>query len=126
MSSPRARFSPRTGTASWHCTSSTSPRMSSVNALLRGRVEASASTVATVLEALAEICPAITPTTEDLGAALELAAEHNLTLYDAAYAAVAQRRNAHLATFDSKLLTSGLGRKPNELLAEFADRGETR
>jgi len=77
--------------------------------------------VATVLEALAEICPAITPTTEDLRAALELAAERDLTLVDAAYAAVAQRRHAQLATFGEKLLASGLGRKPDELLAEIQE-----
>ena len=85
------------------------------NALLRGQANATAAQVATVLEALDEICPAIRPDTAELNLAAELAARHDLTLYDAAYAAVAESRNATLATLDSALLRVGLGRRPSEL-----------
>lgn len=91
------------------------------NALLRGRACVGPGNVATVVEALSEICPAITPTTGDLRAGLELAAEHDLNLYDALYAAVAQRRDAALATFDKELLAAGLGRAPADLLAEIGE-----
>lgn len=89
------------------------------NALLRGSAGASAHQVATVLDALAEICPAVAADGEDLRVAGELAQAHGLTLYDAAYAAVAQRRGAQLATFDQQLLAVGLGRKPGEIVAEL-------
>ncbi|MCA1699141.1 MAG: PIN domain-containing protein [Actinobacteria bacterium] len=61
----------------------------------------------------------IAPTSEDFGDAAALAEEHHLTLYDAAYAAVARRRGAHLATLDRKLLRAGLGRRPSDLAAEL-------
>ena len=86
------------------------------NALLRGRAHASAEQVATVLEALSEICPAITPSQEDLRDAAQLAEQHDLTLYDAAYAAVARRRGAQLATLDRELLRADLGRRPSQLV----------
>jgi len=89
------------------------------NALLRGRVSVAAERVAVVLEALAVVCATIVPTAEDLGEAARLAEEHDLTLYDAAYAAVARRRGAQLATLDGKLLRAGLGRRPSELLADL-------
>lgn len=89
------------------------------NALLRGRLGVAAERVAAVLEALAEVCPAITPTSEELGEAAALAEKHGLTLYDAAYAAVARRRNAHLVTLDGELLRAGLGRRPSDLVAEL-------
>jgi predicted nucleic acid-binding protein len=89
------------------------------NALLRGRARASAEQTATVLAALREICPTIIPEDDDLALASELAAEHELTLYDAAYAAVAKRRDAPLVTFDRELLTAGLGIRPPELLAQL-------
>lgn len=88
------------------------------NALLRGRLGVDPGHVAEVLEALAEICPAITPTSDDLAEAATVAAEHDLTFYDAAYAAVARRRGAELATLDAQLLQAGLGRRPSELTAE--------
>ena len=88
------------------------------NALWRG-AGATAEQVAVVLEALAEICPAITPDTADLREAAELAEQHDLTLYDAAYAAVARRRGAHLATLDGQLLAAGLGRRPSQLIEEL-------
>jgi predicted nucleic acid-binding protein len=90
------------------------------NALLRGRPRLGEERTAVVLEALAEICPAIAPSARDLGHACGLAARHELTLYDATYAAVAQRRDAQLVTLDERLLDSGLGRRPAELLAAIA------
>lgn len=87
------------------------------NALLRGRARASAEQVATVLEALHEICPPIAPTQRELREATMLAEQHDLTLYDAAYAAVARHRGAALATLDRELLRAGLGRRPSELAA---------
>ncbi|HZJ49322.1 MAG TPA: type II toxin-antitoxin system VapC family toxin [Actinomycetota bacterium] len=90
------------------------------NALLRGRAKATASEVATVLEALAEICPAVRPGADELRLAAELGARHDLTLYDAAYAAVAENRGATLATLDRALLKAGLGSRPSELVDELA------
>ncbi len=90
------------------------------NALLRGRLGVAAERVAEVLEALADVCPAITPDTDDLREAAALADQHGLTLYDAAYAAVARRRNAHLVTLDGELLRAGLGRRPSELIEELS------
>jgi predicted nucleic acid-binding protein len=87
------------------------------NALIRGRAGLGARQVAVVLEASREICAAIAPTAEDLAQAARLAVQHDLTFYDAAYAAVAQRRGATLATLDRKLLASGLGLRPSALLA---------
>ncbi len=89
------------------------------NALLRGRLAVAAERVAVVLEALAEICPAITPNTDELREAAMLAEQHGLTMYDAAYAAVARRRGAHLVTLDAELLRAGLGRRPSELLEDL-------
>lgn len=86
---------------------------------LRGRPGVDAERVADVLDALREICPAITPIGEDLREAARLAEEHDLNLYDAAYAAVARRLGAHLATLDRQLLRSGLGRRPSEIIAAF-------
>jgi predicted nucleic acid-binding protein len=91
------------------------------NALLRGRAGLDSERVSVVLEALAEMCPAITPSPLDLREACRLAEEHDLTLYDAAYAAVALRRDAELVTLDDRLLESGLGRRPAELLAPIDD-----
>lgn len=87
------------------------------NALIRGRASLPADQVAVVLEATREICASVTPNDDDLAHAARLAAEHDLTFYDAAYAAVARRRGAVLATHDAKLLASGLGKRPSELLA---------
>jgi predicted nucleic acid-binding protein len=92
------------------------------NALLRGRARVAAERVATVLAALAEVCPAITPSADDLAEAARLAEQHDLTLYDAAYAAVARRRKAQLATLDAKLLRAGLGRRPGDIASDIARR----
>jgi predicted nucleic acid-binding protein len=85
------------------------------NALMRGRAGASAEQAATVVEALAEICPAIRPSPKEIRKATELAERHELTVYDAAYAAVAQSRSAELATLDRALLAAELGSRPSEL-----------
>lgn len=89
------------------------------NALLRGHVRAGAEEVATVLDALTEVCAVISPTVDDLREAATLAEAHELTFYDAAYAAVARRRRAQLATLDAELLRAGLGRRPSELASEL-------
>ncbi len=86
------------------------------NALIRGRAALEAPRAAAVVAALGELCPAITPEPEDLAEAAALAQEHDLTFYDAAYAAVARRRGAALATFDRTLLRAGLGQTPGELV----------
>ena len=87
------------------------------NALMRGGMGASAEQAATVIEALAEICPAVRPSPEEMKAASRLAERHRLTLYDAAYAAVAQGRSAELVTLDRALLDAKLGRRPRELVS---------
>ena len=92
------------------------------NALLRGRLAVTAEQVATVLEALADVCPTIAPTSGDLRDAALLAEEHRLTVYDAAYAAVARRRGAELVTLDRELLDARLGRKPSDLVSQLPDR----
>ncbi|HSK50107.1 MAG TPA: type II toxin-antitoxin system VapC family toxin [Solirubrobacterales bacterium] len=87
------------------------------NALLRGAARADATAIATVLQALREVCPVIAPTDSELSLAAELAADHDLTLYDASYAAVARARGARVATFDRRLLDAGLGLQPGELVS---------
>jgi predicted nucleic acid-binding protein len=87
------------------------------HALLRGRARATAEQTATVIEALAEICPAISPGPTQMRLATQLAARHNLTLYDAAYAAVAQTRDAILVTLHQALLDASLGKRPSEVLS---------
>jgi predicted nucleic acid-binding protein len=94
------------------------------NALMRGRAAASAAQVATVLDALAEVCPALRPNPEELRLATELASRHGLTLYDAAYAAVAESRKATLATVDRELLDAGLGSRPSKLTAQLAEAAD--
>ncbi len=94
------------------------------NALMRGRAGASAEQAATVIEALAEVCPAIRPSPEEMRVASQLAERHDLTLYDAAYAAVAQSRSAELVTLDRALLAAKLGSRPSELVAVIADGEE--
>lgn len=77
-----------------------------------------------MLEALAEICPAARPDQEELRLAADLAARHDLTLCDAAYAAVAENRGAKLATLERALLEAGLGSRPSAL-AEELERAHT-
>jgi predicted nucleic acid-binding protein len=94
------------------------------NALMRGRAGASAEQAATVIEALAEVCPAVRPSPEEMRVASQLAERHDLTLYDAAYAAVAQSRSAELVTLDRALLAARLGSRPSELVAAIAGAEE--
>ncbi len=94
------------------------------NALMRGRAGANAEQAATVIEALAEICPSVRPSPEEMRAASRLAETHKLTLYDAAYAAVAQSRSAELVTLDRALLDAKLGRRPRELVSAIASARE--
>jgi predicted nucleic acid-binding protein len=89
------------------------------NALLRGRARVAADRVAIVLEALADICPRIAPTVSHMRDAAKLAESHDLTLYDATYAAVARASGAELVTLDRALLKSGLGRRPSALIADL-------
>lgn len=91
------------------------------NALMRGRAGASAEQAATVIEALAQICPALRPSPEEMRLATQLAGRHDLTLYDAAYASVARSRAAELVTLDRALLAARLGHKPSELASAIAD-----
>ncbi len=86
------------------------------NALMRGRARLGPAQVTIVLEAAREICAVTTPDPTEMARAAHLAAEHDLTLYDAAYAAVAQGSGAILATLDGKLLGSALGVRPSEIL----------
>jgi predicted nucleic acid-binding protein len=90
------------------------------NALLRGRAGASAEQAATVVEALVEICPIIRPSREEIRGASQLAERHGLTLYDSAYAAVAQSRSAELVTLDRALLDAELGYRPGEFVEAIA------
>jgi predicted nucleic acid-binding protein len=94
------------------------------NALMRGRAGACAEQAATVIEALAEVCPVIRPSPEEMRVASQLAERHDLTLYDAAYAAVAQSRSAELVTLDRALLGAKLGTRPSELADAIADEAE--
>jgi predicted nucleic acid-binding protein len=88
------------------------------NVLIRGR-RRSAEEAVTVVDALAEICPVIVPTSEARHLAATLASERGLTFYDAAYAAVAQDRGALLATADRQLVEAGLGDTPTEVAARL-------
>jgi predicted nucleic acid-binding protein len=67
---------------------------------------------ATVLGALTEICQPVTLSGRELATAARLAGEHHLTLYDAAYAAVAQERGGRLVTMGRELLSAKLGVRP--------------
>jgi predicted nucleic acid-binding protein len=86
------------------------------NALLRGSAAADPDRVATVLDALIDLCPAVSMEPAERALAAALVAEHGLTFYDAAYAAVARTRGALLATFDRALLAADLGYSPSAVL----------
>jgi predicted nucleic acid-binding protein len=63
------------------------------------------------------ICPRLPISTGELADALALAELPGLTVYDAAYAAVARSRHARLATLDRLLLGAGLGQSPSEIVS---------
>jgi predicted nucleic acid-binding protein len=90
------------------------------NALLRGPAAASPDIVATVLEALRELCPQVSLEPAERRFAADLARQHGLTFYDAAYAAAARSRTGLLATFDPQLLPVGLGLHPSAVLERLA------
>ena len=85
------------------------------NALLRGRGLA-ADRVSVVLSALGELVPRWVVRPVEWHLALSIAEANSLTLYDAAYAAVAQARGGLLATYDRALLAAGLGARPAAVL----------
>jgi predicted nucleic acid-binding protein len=85
------------------------------NVLVRG-LRTEAREAAAILNALGDICPRMAVSLADLAVAAVLAERHGLTVYDAAYAAVAASRGAELATMDRALLDAGLGRRPSEIL----------
>lgn len=78
-----------------------------------------AARVADALEDLVALVPAISPTDGERRRAAELAEQHSLSYYDAAYAAVATVRGGRLVTADVKLLVAGLGLSPVALVAEL-------
>lgn len=86
------------------------------NALLHGSATATPDGVATVLEALSELCPRVSLESAERLLAAGFETEHGLTFYDAAYAAVARARGGLLATFDRALLAAGLGFRPSDVL----------
>lgn len=86
------------------------------NALLRGAAGARPDVIAAVLESLDDICPRVSLEPAERRLAAELADEHRLTFYDAAYAAAARTRDGLLATFDRQLLAAGLGLRPSTVL----------
>lgn len=91
------------------------------NALLRGRGVA-ADAVSVVLDALGEMVPRWVPRPVEWARAAVLAEAHRLTVYDATYGAVAERRDALLATMDAGLLAAGLGLQPSDVLRRLPDR----
>ena len=93
------------------------------NALLRGRAPASAEQTAVVITALQEICVVLTPTAEQLTLACEVATDHELTLYDATYVAVAVTHRARLVTLDHEILHSGRASTPGQLVRDVAAEG---
>jgi predicted nucleic acid-binding protein len=91
------------------------------NVLMRS-LKWSAARTASLLANLAQICPSEAPSLTDFTEAAGLAETYNLTFYDAAYAAVAAARGAAVATADTRLLTTGLGQSPQDVLAGIAAR----
>jgi len=91
------------------------------NALLLGRAQASSDQVSVVLGALRQICPILSPNADQMQLAAEIAKRRNLTLYDAAYAAVALDRKATLVTLDAALLRANLGLRPSDRVTRLRD-----
>lgn len=90
------------------------------NGLLREQTAASPESVATLLDAVSDLCPRISLEPAERRLAAELADEHRLTFYDAAYAAAARGRQGLLATFDQRLLAADLGLRPSAVLERIA------
>ncbi|HET7044784.1 MAG TPA: PIN domain-containing protein [Gaiellaceae bacterium] len=90
------------------------------NALLRG-LDWPAAPVGRLLDALRVIAPVAAVGAAELRVAAELGETHELTFYDAAYAAAARSRGAALATHDEHLLDCGEGKLPSAILAQLAE-----
>ncbi len=75
------------------------------------------------LDDLRAICESLTPSPVDLRLAAELARKHELTFYDAAYAAVARSRRAPLATADQALLRAGEGEPVSKIVTRLGLSG---
>jgi predicted nucleic acid-binding protein len=90
------------------------------NALLRGRV-AAADAVSVVLAALGEMVPRWVPRPVEWSRAAAVAEMHRLTVYDATYAAVAERRDALLVTMHAGLLAARLGLSPSDALQRIPE-----
>lgn len=88
------------------------------NVLLRA-LRWRAADVAEQLADLRTLCGVLSPVAAELTAAAELAEAHNLTFYDAAYAAVASTRGGALATADGALIAAGAGESPRALAARL-------
>jgi predicted nucleic acid-binding protein len=78
-----------------------------------------ATLVAAQLDDLSAICGTLTLSGADLRLAADIAAEHGLTFYDAAYAAAARSRHSALATADRALLEAGVGASPRAIAADL-------
>lgn len=86
------------------------------NVLLRA-LRWSASDVANQLADLVVICgPPLALAAEWLSQAAELAERHQLTFYDAAWAAAAKALDVSLVSVDAQLLASGLAESPSEVV----------
>lgn len=89
------------------------------NVLLRA-LGWSAQEVGPQLDDLQAISAVLAPSAGDLRLAARLAEMHELTFYDAVYAAVAHARGAPLSTADSALLAAGVGEEPAGIAARLA------
>lgn len=78
-----------------------------------------AGRAAMALDCISSIVSTLTPSAAKHRLAAELAEEHGLSYYDAAYAAVAATRGGRLVTADRQLLSSGLGVSAVALVAEL-------
>lgn len=88
------------------------------NVLVRG-FRWDAVRVADALDDLVALVPTLTPTPAERRLAAELAEQHSLSYYDAAYAAAAAARGGWLVTADRQLLSAGLGVSAVALVAEL-------
>ncbi len=75
----------------------------------RGSAGAGPEAMATVLDALTEICEPTALTATERASAARLATDHRVTICDSAYAAVAQGRHGRLVTMYRELLAAGRG-----------------
>ena len=94
------------------------------NVLLRS-LRWPAADVAAQLDDLRTICTPLTPSDHELRFAAGLAEAHELTFYDAAYAAVAQARGMAFATADAALLERGTGERAGEVAKRLGLTSET-